>query len=462
MDFLWVANKLLEISGTRATTIKESLLKEYGEKEEGLKEVLKFIYDPYFTTGLKQKKLDRAAMRVLYTEADEIMQYLKVNSTGSDYAAEVANGFILCSDDRAWQWLATGLVTKDLRIGVSVTTLNKVFGAGFIPIMGIMRGMSCPEATNGIYIATEKIDGNRRLIMNKHTGVEVYTRSGHRDMGLVEIAEQVAQQLPKGYVFDCECVAVGEFSDSIELRQASASILNKRTGTKTGVKALVFDMMSQAEYDAGLSKFSAVGRKAMLAGLFRNEVSYKVLMDYFMTYDDKTGRHVSNSISAVYNMFPVAYTSLIQDLTILGIAHTKQDGIDLAKPIWESGGEGVMLVDVFSPYEVNPNPRKTLLKIKASTEYILNCVGVYQGDAGKKYENSLGGIYVEYQATDGKSYVVGCGSGFPDYLREEYWNDPTKIVGKNVEIESFGESRNDSGNYSLNCAIFKRIVGDVD
>ena len=87
-------------------------------------------------------------------------------------------------------------MTKDLQIGVSVTTLNKVYGKGFIPKIGIMRGMLCPDSISSYYLATEKIDGNRRLIMVKDTGVEIFTRSGKRDLGLVEIEAQAAQ-LPK-------------------------------------------------------------------------------------------------------------------------------------------------------------------------------------------------------------------------------------------------------------------------
>ena len=198
--------------------------------------------------------------------AEELMEYLSINTTGTDYDATIANAFIYQSDDDIWQWAATGLVTKDLQIGVSITTLNKVYGNGFIPKIGIMRGTLCPSNISSIYLATEKIDGNRRLIMTKPTGIEIYTRSGKRDYGLVEIEEQ-ASALPVGFVFDTECIAVGDFADNIELRQASASILNSR-GKRSGVKALCFDVIPQEEYDKSISKMGALGRKATLAALF--------------------------------------------------------------------------------------------------------------------------------------------------------------------------------------------------
>jgi DNA ligase 1 len=462
-DFEEIAQALYDIRITSGSISKEMLLKKYGEEIEGFKEVLKFIYDPYFTTGIGKKKLNNFNTRVIGAcPLDEIMSYLIANSTGDSFDVAMAFRFIYQSDDEVWQWAAEGLVTKDLQIGVSLTTLNKVYGKTFIPKIGIMRGMHCPENAVGIYIATEKIDGNRRLLFNAEDGPRIYTRSGKRDYGLVDIEAQL-KLLPKGYVYDSECIAIGDWSDSIECRQASASILNSG-GKKTGVKALIFDMLPIAEYDEGQSKYGALGRKAMIAGLFRQEESFAKLMEYFNKFDDMHNNttHLANSVSALYCLFNRVETPNIMGLPILGIVHNKPQATKLAEPIWETGGEGIMLVEYRSPYEVNPNPRKTLLKIKALQEFTCKCVGVYLGEPGKKYEHTLGGIYFEYRATDGNIYKVGCGSGFPDYLRHSYWDHPEYIVGKMVELESFGESRNAQGEYSLNCPIFKRIAGEKE
>ncbi len=460
MNFGLIADCLSHIAITDSTLQKEELLRRYSYID-GFTEVIKFIYDPYFTTGLKQKKLERVDIADKQMAAEDIMSFLKENNTGSDWAAMVANSFIYSAeaeDEDIWQWAATGLVTKDLQIGVSVTTLNKVYGKGFIPKIGIMRGMLCPESISSYYLATEKIDGNRRLIMVKDTGVEIFTRSGKRDLGLVEIEAQAAQ-LPSGYVYDTECIAVGDYVDSIALRQASASVLNSR-GRRTGVKALCFDMLTQEEYDAGVSKMGALGRKALLAATFGDCESLVTIKDWLAS---KNLQIAKDAIHKIVEDNPPYGAKLdnIDALPILGIVSSKQEGIELAKPIWETGGEGVMLVEYRSPYEVNPNPRKTLLKIKATQEFTLLCSDVYEGD--NKYTGMLGAIEVEYRRPgDPYCYPVKVGSGFPDYLRQEYWEHPERIVGKHVEIESFGESRNAQGIYSLNCPIFRRVRGEVD
>lgn len=459
MDFLKVAYALNDIAQTPGKIAKETLLRTYAKSVDGFTDVLKFIYDPYFTTGLKQAKLDRADIHYEQRSAEEIMDYLRANSTGSDVDAMLANAFIYSVEDPTWEWAATGLVTKDLQIGISVTTLNNVFGKNFIPKIGIMRGMLCPHDWEGYGIATEKIDGNRRLFFNTASGVKTYTRSGKPDTGLTEIEAEIHAHLPVGFVFDCECIAEGDFGDNIELRQASASVLNKRNQQRRGVRALCFDVLKIEEYEQGRSKYSALARKTLLAAMMGDDSSVDVLQAFAIKLDNEfeaKGKpsHLANSVNALRHCYPTSHIfEHIRPLPILGIAASYDEGVELAKPIWDVKGEGVMLVEWQSAYEVNPNPRKTLLKIKMLKEYTAKCIGVYEGD--NKYTGMLGGITVDWEGN-----VFGVGTGFTDYDRQLLWDDPDRIVGKLVELDSFGESVNKQGGHALNCPVFKRIVGE--
>lgn len=465
MDFMKVAYALNDIATIGPTLQKQKTLQRYAADIPGLKDVLKYIYDPYFTTGIKQAKLERSLVTpIVYDYAVEsIMDYLRRHNTGADYDVTMANSFIYQQDDPIWQWAATGLVTKDLQIGASVTTLNKLFGADFIPKIGIMRGMLCPDDAHGYYLCTEKIDGNRRLIFTFPEGPRAFTRSGKPDYGLVDILDE-ARQLPKGYVYDCECVAEGKYTDNIALRQASASVLNRGSSfKKTGVKALAFDMLPISEYNQGRSKMNAYARKTMLAATMDDFDSVAWLQDRACLLDVMRGTKWQAAIHALIQQYQKLSCKKLQHLMalpILGIAQNKQQGMELAEPIWARHGEGVMMVDIDSAYEVNPNPRKTLLKIKDVKEYTCQCVGVYEGTG--KYTGAMGGIYVEYLASDGQYYTVGVGSGFTDLDRMYYWKHDDKIIGHAVELDSFGESVNAGGGRSLNCPIFKRIKGHED
>ena len=461
IDFNEVAEAFWDIANTSSTLEKERLLVEYAELE-GFKEIMRFVYNPYIRTGIGIAKLEKGGVSDRDYTVEEVLEYFSITRTGNYFDVCVASDFVYGQETEEAAWLAEKMMIKDLQIGVSVTTLNKVYGKSFIPIVGIMRGMPAPQNMKGIYIATEKIDGNRRLIMNKETGVEIYTRSGRRDNGLVEIEEQ-AKCLPTGFVYDTEIAAVGDYANSLELRQATASIANSK-GKRTGVKALVFDMIKQADYDNGISKLGALGRKTLLASVFSDYESLELLIKYFIEYDAASGgtSRVSHSINALSRtLMPASETPNIMALPILDIVETYDDAVKLAQPIWDTGGEGIMLVEWRSPYEVNPNPRKTLLKIKANYESVCQCVAVLEGD--NKYAGTLGAITVEYyRPDDDKTYYVNVGSGFTDFQRDMFWSDPSLIVGRPVEIEHFGETINKGGSYSLNCPIFKRVQGEKE
>lgn len=454
------ATVLNMVANTMGTNSKKSILTRFRAVPD-LELILKHLYNPYVTTGIKDKSLDEACSYVIccspcqsrYNCLEDFILDLQHDNTGSNYALERAALMYKWAYDISEEagWLMRGIITKNLQIGVKAQTLNQIFGKGFIPLIGIMRGMIAPDNLAGVYIATEKIDGNRRLIMNKPTGVEIYTRSGRRDYGLVELEEQAKKYLPTGYVYDTECVAKGDFVDNIALRQATASLLNKQ-GIRKGVLAKVFDCIKQNEYDEGISSEYATIRKLRIAKLFNDTEGV-----------NKLTKICQNGIflHEVLLTEPVpTECDCFVGLPILGIVYDKQEALELAKPVWNNNGEGLMLVERNSAYEVNPNPRKTLLKIKATEETVVLVTDVVEGTNSN--EGRLGAVEVQFVGRDGKTYTFNVGSGFTQYERDYYWRHPEEIIGYNIEVEHFGESINKQGLRALNCPIFKRIVGDTE
>ena len=426
-----LANFLNLVANTGSTLSKKSLLIRFRELPD-LQLVLKHLYNPYVTTGIKDRSLDDAywdvigvVERIPFNTVYNMIAYLQENNTGTDYALENAALLLHWAEQisNKCAWLMRGIITKNLQIGVKAQTLNQLYGKGFIPIVGIMRGMHAPTNFMGTYIATEKIDGNRRVIMNKESGVEIYTRSGRRDMGLTELEEQVA-------------------------------LLNS-SGTRTGVVAKVFDMMTQEEYDEGDNTKCAVLRKANIAALF-NDVDGLRKLQHAGLMNNSMCVSLMSSMPAVD---PTKCTAII-GLPILGIVHNMPEALALAQPVWDRSGEGLMLVESNSSYEVNPNPRKTLLKIKATEESVVQVVGVVEGTNSNM--NRLGAVTVKFTGKDKKEYTFNVGSGFTQWERDTYWSEPDLIVGKMIEVEHFGESLNKNGTRALNCPIFKRIVGDEE
>lgn len=442
---MWALHNLMTTSGKNA---KELILKQNADLP-GFKEVMQFIYDPYVRTGIARAKLSKAHLipNQDYSLVD-IIAHFKKNQTGSNADANIARTFMnKFKDEPIFEDIAAGIVTKSLKTGVTAKTLNKVYGADFIPLIGIMRGkdyQDYKDKVKGPFIATEKIDGIRRLIIKEDGKISMYSRSGIPDDGLVDIIKE-AEHLPNNCVFDGELEAKGEYENALALRQATASIANSK-GNRTGLNIKLFDMMPLAEYKRGKSSHDAIIRKTLLGAMFGDE-SIECLAPTM--YKDFIAEH-----KIAYDFEHIAV------VPIEGIVRTEEDIISLAEPVWRRGGEGLMLNVMNSKYDYTVTQSSQLLKVKATEEFIGQVIGVEIGRPGTVNENRLGALQVQVMLPDGTFVETGVGSGLDSSMRDLWWDNPELIIGQSIELESFGVSTNKQGGRSINCPIFKRVVGE--
>ena len=433
-----VARVINAIGKTSSYNDKLLLLKANSETP-GLKEILKFIYNPYCKTGISDKKLDKA---LLMTNDDysgvtwqDAIDYFSKHQTGSDADLTYAAMFIKSNPEA--DWLAVAIVTQDLKIGITATSLNKAYGANFIPKTGCMLGTLFADVPaykiKWPCIVTEKLDGIRRILVKENGIVRCYSRSGHEDTGLVDIIEE-AKYLPDNRVYDGELLAIGKFKDSIALRQATNSIANSK-GIKRGLTFNVFDSIPIDEFYAGASKEDALKRKIWLGATLKDTSINCIDEDY------------ARRIAAFGIDEDLIF---IKPVPVLGIVHSLIEAEPIVQVIWDNGGEGIMLNTTAGKYEIKRS--KELLKVKHTEEHVLTVVDVVEGTG--KFEDSLGAVIVQY-----KGSYVGVGSGFTDAQRQHIWDNPELYVGRKIEVECFGESINAQGFVSLNCPIFQRFVG---
>ena len=445
--------RVINLVGNARGNDKLVLLKRHADTP-GLKEILKFIYNPYCKTGISNAKLDKAmnepgggAYIVTWQEA---LEYFSKHQTGSGRDLGMAKEFVISAarvyNDQGAVDLAKAIVTQDLKIGVTATSLNKVFGADFIPKTGCMLGTKFEDVGAGKIkwpcIVTEKLDGIRRILIKENGVCRFYSRSGHEDNGLIQILEE-AKELPDNYVYDGELLAIGSFKDCIAQRQATNSIANSK-GVKTGLTFNVFDMVPVSSFYAGIDSTPASGRKILLGATLMDESIRHLDNDRWPNYIAAFGIHKD--------------MKYIKPVPILGKVSGMSEIEPIVEGIWRRGGEGVMLNTISGPYEVKRS--KQLIKIKHVEEFVLPVVDIIEGTG--KYEDAMGSIVCIYTDANGVQSYVGVGSGFTDDQRRDIWNNPGKYIGLKAEIESFGESVNVQGYKSINCPIFKRFVGEVE
>ncbi|MNE10762.1 DNA ligase [compost metagenome] len=351
----------------------------------------------------------------------------------------LAKGFIQAQTTEEAALLAEAIVTKTLKIGVTATSLNKIYGDDFIPLIGIMKAEKYKDYKNkvlGPFIVSEKYDGNRRLIVKKNGLCTFYTRSGHIDEGYVELTEEL-KYIPDNFVLDTEGLAIGTFNDSIALRQASTAIANKK-GTKTGMKFMIFDALPLDEFETGRSIQDAVTRKILIAALFKDPSLAKLRPDY---------QELIDSLGIDYNF------KFLQPAPILGVATTEEEVLSFAEPIWVRHFEGVMLNTFGGKYDYLVDRSREILKVKKVEELIVTVTGVTPGEG--EFEGMAGALTFDY-----KGNQVKAGSGLTVAQRQNIWTNPSSYIGLQIEIDTFGESVDKTGKVSLNCPIFKRFVGE--
>ncbi len=431
--------RLQELSGAAALQHLASI-----KDHESTLQVLKFVFNPYVRTGISTKKLD-AGWHALAAPNEprvaRIIEFFTEHQTGSSTDINMAWKFINAFDDVDEPGLAQfveAVIKQDIQCGVSVTSLNKVFGKDFIPVIGCMLGRRIDQIPQVKWpcVVTEKLDGIRRLVFNQGGAARFYSRSGHEYNGHDEIAEEVVKYLPEGYMYDGELVATGEFKDIIAQRQATMA-LSALKGTKTGLMFHIFDMVSLAEVESSKFKESAINRKIRLAA----------------TFNDSTGSFIDDDFdmhSVTMSVQGIEQAQHIVAVPIMLQAHYEEQIEPALSFIRSIGGEGVMLNVSNAPYKMGRT--NDLVKVKFVKEFTLPIVGFIEGQ--HKYEGMLGALIVDYEG-----YKVGVGSGFSDYQRQRFWEERSTLIGQLIEVDSFGESTSIAGGKSLNCPIFKRLVG---
>lgn len=431
-----------ELAQTGSRNDKLAILQVYNNEDE-FKAIMQFIYNPYVRTGISKAKLSKALdMNIPAADIStmEAIKYFKEHTTGSDADLAFASAYLAQFEDGTPdRWVAEAIITQDLKIGVTSTSLNSVYGREFIPKTGCMLGTLFDDVgSNRVAwpcIVTEKLDGIRRVMIKEDGVVKCYSRSGHEDTGMVEIIKE-AQFLPDNYVYDGELIAAGNFRDNIATRQATSSLANSG-GIKKNLIFNVFDMIPISQFYWGVSSENAAQRKLRLAATLDDQESV-----YALDPDNWQARVVSMRCSE-----DVAIDlPHIKAVPILGVVQNFEEVTPIVERIWARQGEGVMLNVATGKYEIKRS--KQLLKVKFVKELVLPVVDFIEGQG--KYEDMLGAIVVDY-----KGSKVGVGSGFTESQRFEIWNNQEFYRGKLAEIDTFGESQNQAGFISLNCPIFK-------
>lgn len=451
MDKMKKVAKVLEIvRKTSSTNAKQAILQYEDSQEYGdtLRNVLYYTYNPFLMYGLTDKTLNVTRPQIMtYARATEDDVFLLLeelaNHNINDHLRSEAKRLLLTINDDEVREMVRGMMIKDLRLGVNVTTLNRVFGKHFIPKFDVQLAESYAKQKPGSLAKkevciTEKLDGFR--IVYNPVQEKFFTRKGQEYEGLEHLIPELNdlciaimgdRLVGEDVVLDGELVHEPvDGLNSQELYALTSSAARKKGKHKDKLKLQfhVFDFVPLNEFMSGLTTLRYKTRRNIM---------------------DKAFALLDDELTCVKSV-TVFYTGVFDEDILMSSL----------KQVESLGGEGLMINLMEGTYECKRT--KKLLKVKTFKDADVLVTNVVEGTG--KNVGKLGNVVVKF-LHNGKEMYCEVGSGFTDEERLTYWEHPEMIMGKVIEVKYFEVTQNekDKTKYSLRFPTFQhRIRTDKD
>jgi len=409
-----------KLQSTSSRTEKEAILKANANNND-FRKILEFVYNPFILTGIKSKKLQKfekyydEQLAKQFGDVFDVIEYVTKNNSGRDEDVKVVASFINDHLEEDVQAFLREVFTKELKCGITASTINKVYGKGTVPEFNVMLAHSYKDhghKLKGKFYTTLKLDGIRCIAIKNGNSIQFFTRQGQPIDGLVEIEEELKNISLVNYVLDGELLLKPNGMNSADLFRATQKVVRK-DGIKTGLDFHVFDGLSYTDFISGKSELTYEERRKVLANMV-------FCTDY---------KHIKH--------LPVLYEG-----------ENKEVISDLLERITAEGHEGLMINTADGFYVTKRTD--ALLKVKEMYTIDLKVVGYEEGTG--KYKGTLGALIVDYKGNE-----VNVGSGYTDEDRSMIWSMRDEIIGRVIEVQYFMESKNENGGISLRFPVFKQL-----
>lgn len=365
------------IKDTSSRLEKENLLASYSDKEF-LKQVLLYTYNPYYVYGISSESIDKSnSINCYIVDCPEtlfdLLDYLKNNNTGKLSHKESFYRLLFSIQNDFLESYIKKIVLKDLKIGINISTINKVFPR-LIPEFKVGLCKTYEDGSSlryDNYIVQPKLDGVRIIAICTGGSAELYTRNGMKVEGYDEVVKELSHECWKGYVLDGEIMTDnfdGTMKGLFALKEDKKAVYN------------IFDILHEKE--------------------FHEQRSTRTYEERFHLYQRIIEDNDFNYLQGVFGQ-RIEKDEVIRDIEILDmIART-------------GGFEGLILKGVDSPYEFKRSYAWTKYKSWQSEEF--EVIGMEEGTG--KYEGMLGALVINVNGVR-----VKVGSGFSDEQRDELWS----------------------------------------
>lgn len=425
----WQVIQALESTSGRLE--KERILEENLGQNSALRHGLTWALDSLVTFGVKKvpELTDNQDCTLPEQDFEHLLTALSERKLTGHAARDAILDCMNRSGTQEWNSWYRRILLKDLKCGVSETTINKVSKSlklqYEIPVFTCQLahdGANHEAKIRGKKLIEVKLDGVRVLTIVYPDGrVSQFSRNGKELLNFEKVREQfaaVAAGLKSPTVFDGEIMS-SSFQDL--MRQ----VHRKENVSADDAILYLFDVIPLEKFQQGRFVTPQRERTDWLRQWYEKNLNclpnVSMLDHALVDLDTEQGR----KLFAQYNKSAV-----------------------------ENGYEGIMIKSPDAAYECK---RSTAwLKQKPFIEVSLVVVGLQEGTG--KNEGKLGALVCQGQ-DDGKDITVNVGSGFTDSERDAFWQDQDVILDLIVEVRADAITQNQDGTYSLRFPRFKCFRG---
>ena len=415
---------------SNSTKDKVAVLEAVAGGDVELLKLLSYMYDPYkqyyssWKNILKRDDLHRYFNGTIFNLLDILNDRMVTGHDAlgliNDYRSKVNNDQML-----------ELVFSRSLKARVDAKLINRVF-PGLIPTFDVALATKYEDfakrfdPTEDRWMWSRKLDGVRVLMRIENGTVKYFSRQGKEFFTLSNVTDAIAEHsiMKENVVLDGELCIVDDNGD--EDFTSVIKEIRRKDHTIKNPKFKVFDILTLDEFDSGVSS----KHRAFAA-----------------RYDDihwKLGNPLWDAD------FPI-------DVVTHEFIEDKDEIIGLLEMAESMGWEGVMLRKD-APYKGKRS--NDILKVKKmhDEEYIVKDIeyGPFRIiDKELKQEvtiQTMTNVLIEH-----KGNTVSVGSGFSLDERNHYYNNPNDIVGKEITVQYFEESKDKTGKVSLRFPVCKAV-----
>jgi len=311
-------------------------------------------------------------------------------------AKKAVSELIASGDGLAQKWLER-LLWRNLRCGVSSTTVNKMWPGTVVPFAVALAGTLPTKGVNGNFVFSEpvaypvrveaKLDGLRVVAVKSKGEVTLYTRNGTVLETLPRIKAAIEALSSDDFVLDGE--AMGE-----DWNESASVVMSAKSKKDDSTMCYhVFDCVPLADWQAQ-----------------KSELHYRArLLDLQTIVGDTTGT-------------PFRYVKST-------MANNEAELRAFYEECLDESYEGVMLKDLKAVYQWKRSSAILKLKPVATEEGVV--VGWYEASKATKRAGQFGG----FKVLTPNGVVTRVGGGYSDKLKNEVNADPNSYIGRIVECE---------------------------